>query len=247
MDLLAWHKYNKECAHANEYELIPYLVEDKNAPIVVVCPGGGYRMIAAFIEGHPVAKYFQSQGINAFVLRYHVKEKAHYPAPLEDIAHALKDIRDIYHLDLSNYALCGFSAGGHMCGLFGVEQYGYGKYELPKPSMLMLVYPVTSMEKGLTHRTTKKYFAGNNDKEAFEIGNLYKQIRSGYPKTYIWRGNKDRSVPYQDSDLLIDSLLQNNIPCMYQKYYRAGHGIGLGQGCVAGEWAPDAVAYWLNR
>ena len=86
MDILMWHKYNKECAHENAYELTPYLVEDKNAPVVIVCPGGGYRMVAAFIEGHPVAEFFQSQGYNAFVLRYHVKEKAHYPQPLEDIA-----------------------------------------------------------------------------------------------------------------------------------------------------------------
>ena len=241
-----WHNYNKECAKPNQYQLIPYLVEDKNAPVVIVCPGGGYRMIAAFIEGEPVAKYFQSRGLNAFVLRYHIKEKAHCPAPMEDIAHALNDVRDLYHLDISNYALCGFSAGGHMCGLFGTEEYGYNKYNLPKPSYLMLVYPVTSMEKGLTHWSTKKYFAGE-DKEAFKVGNLYKHITPNYPKTFIWRGNKDRSVPPKDSDLLIDELLKNNIECKYHKYLHVGHGIGLAKGTEAEGWAKEAVDFWLEK
>ena len=48
MDLLKWHKYNKEVAHKNEYELIPFLVKDEKAPFVVICPGGGYNMIASF-------------------------------------------------------------------------------------------------------------------------------------------------------------------------------------------------------
>ena len=247
MDILAWHKYNKECAHANEYELTPYLVEDKNAPVVVVCPGGGYKMVAAFIEGHPVAKFFQEQGYNAFVLRYRVKQKAHYPHPLDDIAHALKDIQDVYHLSLNNYALCGFSAGGHMCGLFGVKEYGYGKYGLPKPNLLMLVYPVVSLEKEITHRSTRKYFCGEEDSEAFEVGNLHHHITPDYPKTFIWRGNADLSVKHINSDLLIDELIKNGVKIKYFKYKRVGHGVGLGLDTKARDWSKEAVAFWKEN
>ena len=247
MDLLKWHKYNKECLKPNEYKLIPFLAEDKNAPVVIVCPGGGYRMIAAFVEGEPVAKYFQSQGINAFVLRYRVKKLAHYPAPVEDIAHALNDVKNIYGLSLDNYALCGFSAGGHMCGLFGLKEYGYAKYGLPKPNYLMLVYPVITLEKGKTHKGTRRWFAGEKDPESLEIGDIYKHVTSDYPKTYIWRGNNDASVPHINSDLMIDALINNNVPCEYTKYYKAPHGTGLAQGTSSENWAPKAVAYWLNR
>ena len=160
MDLLKWHKYNLECAHENEYELTPFLVDDKNAPVVIVAPGGGYRMVASFIEGIPVAEYFQGKGFNAFVLRYHVKAKARFPSPTEDIAHALKEVQEKYDLSLNNYALCGFSAGGHMCALFGTKEYGYGKYNFPKPNTLILAYPVITLEKGKTHLGTRKWFAG---------------------------------------------------------------------------------------
>ena len=247
MDLLKWHRYNKACAHPNRYELTPYLVDDLNAPVIVVCPGGGYRMVASFIEGDPVAKYFQSRGINAFVLRYRVKEYAHYPGPLDDIAHALEDIKNNYKLSLDNYALCGFSAGGHMCGLFGVKEFGYEKYNLPKPGALMLVYPVVSLDKEITHRGTRKWFAGEQDPQALEIGNLHQHISSDYPKTFVWRGVKDKSVPHINSDLLIDELLKNNVNCKYYKYYKVGHGIGLAHQTPAENWAPNAIEFWLNR
>ena len=247
MDLLKWHKYNKECAHPNVYELTPYLSEDKTAPVVVVCPGGGYRMIASFIEGHPVAKYFQSQGLNAFVLRYRVKQLAHYPGPAEDIAHALKDIKEIYGLSLDNYALCGFSAGGHMCGLFGVKEYGYEKYGFPKPNTLMLIYPVITLEKKITHKGTRKWFAGEEDPEALEIGDIYKHVTSDYPKTFIWRGDIDRSVPHINSDLMIDALLENKVEVDYTKYKKVPHGVGLAKGTDAEGWASRAISFWLNK
>ena len=241
-----WHNYNKECAKPNEYQLIPFLAEDKKAPVIIVCPGGGYRMIASYLEGEPVAKYFQSQGINAFVLRYRVKDKARCPAPMEDIAHALNDVRDLYHLDISNYALCGFSAGGHMCGMFGTKDYGYSQYNLPKPSMLMLVYAVVTMDKDKTHRSTRKYFTGEDEK-FIEIGNLHKHIDPSYPRSYVWRGNRDRSVPHINSDLLIQALLDNNVDCMYHKYLRVGHSVGLGEGTEAEGWAKEALNFWLNK
>ena len=247
MDLLRWHKYNKECLHKNEYELIPFINGDKNAPVVLICPGGGYRMIAYWVEGEPVAKYFQSQGLNAFVLRYRFRKKAHCPAPLEDIARALTDIKEQFGMSIDNYALCGFSAGGHMCGLFGTKQYGYEKYGFNKPNCLFLIYPVTTLDKPDTHWSTRKYFAGEKDQESLDLGRLYTHIEEGYPKTYVWRGNKDRSVPYVNSDMLIDELLKHNIDCYYTKYYKVGHGVGLAQGTPAGEWAPKALAFWLGR
>ncbi len=247
MDLLAWHKYNKELIHKNDYELTPYLSEDKNAPVILVCPGGGYKMVCTFREGHPVAKFFQEQGYNAFVLRYRVKNKAHYPHPLEDIARALVEIKDRYNLSLDNYSLCGFSAGGHMCALFGVKDYGYKKYNLPKPNLLMLVYPVISLEKKITHRTTRKYFAGDEDKEALEIGNIYHHVTPDYPRTFIWRGDIDRSVKHVNSDLMIDELLKHNVPCKYFKYGKVGHGVGLAEKTIAKEWPYEAVKFWKEN
>ena len=244
MDLLAWHKYNKECRHPNQYELIPYLSKNKHAKVIVVCPGGGYKMIASFIEGHPVAEFFQNRGYNVFVLRYRVREKAHYPAPMEDIAKALNEIKDKYQLNIDGYGLCGFSAGGHMCGLWGVKEFGYGKYNLPKPGILMLVYPVISLEKEYTHRTTRKFFAGEEDPEALEIGNIHHHITSDYPLTFIWRGDKDRSVKPINSDFLVKQLEEHRVKHKYMKFPKVGHGVGLGINTTAEGWPIDAIEFW---
>ena len=246
MDLLAWHKYNKECAHANQYELTPYLVGDEKAPVAVVCPGGGYRMVADFIEGKPVAEFLQSQGVNTFVLRYRVREKALYPAPIEDIAHALKDIKEKYHLPLDNYSLWGFSAGGHMCALFGTAEYGYKKYGYPKPNTLVLVYPVISLEKEVAHRSTRKFFA-NEKEEYLKIGNIYQHVTKDYPKTFIWRGDRDHSVPPVNSELLVNEFEKQNIEHQFVKYSKVGHGIGLGKKTQAQDWSNLAIKYWLNK
>src|SRR5688500_11268850 len=37
---------------------------------VVICPGGGYRILAADHEGHAVARKFNEMGVAAFVLKY---------------------------------------------------------------------------------------------------------------------------------------------------------------------------------
>ena len=245
MDLLKWHKYNKEVAHKNQYELTPFLSKDKNAPVVIICPGGGYRMVASFIEGVPVAEFFQKNGFNAFVLRYRIKELAKYPHPMEDIAHALEDVMNIYKLSLDNYSLCGFSAGGHMCALFGTSEYGYKKYRLPKPRLLTLVYPVISLEKKITHRNTRKYFS-NEEKDLVEIGNIYKHIDKDYPNVFIWRGDNDKSVPPINSDLLVEQLDKNNIEYKYFKYPKVGHGVGLGIKTSAEPWSNECINFWKN-
>src|SRR5262245_17260928 len=44
--------------------------EKRNGTAVIICPGGGYRVIAAGHEGADVAKVFNNAGVTAFVLRY---------------------------------------------------------------------------------------------------------------------------------------------------------------------------------
>src|SRR5262245_22478963 len=41
-----------------------------NGTAIVICPGGGYGIVAAGHEGYDVAKKFNEMGIAAFVLKY---------------------------------------------------------------------------------------------------------------------------------------------------------------------------------
>src|SRR3569833_2266161 len=84
---------------------------------VVVFPGGGYRNLAVDHEGVQIAAWLNSYGITAFVTRYRLGPKYHYPVELDDAQRALRWARSHaseYGINPSHIGVCGFSAGGHL-------------------------------------------------------------------------------------------------------------------------------------
>lgn len=102
-ELLKDENKARDFHHPNEYELVPYLVDDgKKHPFAIICPGGAYGMVCSYVEGEPFAEKLNSMGIHAFVLYYHVREKALYPAPQEDLARAVRQEQDPVHQQLAH-------------------------------------------------------------------------------------------------------------------------------------------------
>src|SRR5690606_1682829 len=62
--------------------------DNANGTAVIICPGGGYQVLAVEKEGSDVARWLNGLGITAFVLRYRLKDWGH-PAPLRDALRAL--------------------------------------------------------------------------------------------------------------------------------------------------------------
>lgn len=60
---------------------------------VVVCPGGGYRLVVSEKEGKPMAEWLNSMGIAAFVLRYRIGPRYQHPAPMLDVQRAIRTVR----------------------------------------------------------------------------------------------------------------------------------------------------------
>lgn len=85
-------------------------------PAIVILPGGGYQYCSDR-EADPVAFAYLKAGFQAFILRYSVKEHAHWPNPLEDYEQAMELIRsrsDEWNVYSDKIAVIGFSAGGHL-------------------------------------------------------------------------------------------------------------------------------------
>ena len=79
----------------NVFQLKPYLLKDgKTHPVAIICPGGGYRRVCGFIEGHPYAKKLNAMGYHAVVVYYRVNVLARYPAPQDDLARAVRVVHD---------------------------------------------------------------------------------------------------------------------------------------------------------
>ena len=101
-----------------------------NGCAVIVCPGGGYNVLAWRHEGLELAEYFNSIGVTAFVLKYRVPrripDKIHWE-PMQDVQRAIRIVRhqskssNPHKLDPQRIGVLGFSAGGHLTTMAGVQ------------------------------------------------------------------------------------------------------------------------------
>src|SRR3974390_1708043 len=90
--------------------------ETATGAAVVVCPGGGYGMLADDHEGRQVAEWLNSLGVAAFVLKYRLGPRSYHPAILQDAGRAIRTVRargPKWGVDPHRVAILGFSAGGH--------------------------------------------------------------------------------------------------------------------------------------
>lgn len=237
----------------NQYKLDDRFVlrDGKTHPFALVCPGGGYSVVCSFIEGKPIAKMLNEKGISVFILYYRVKNKAIYPAPMDDLARAVKEIHahaKEYNVDPSNYSIWGSSAGGHLVASFGTENMGYPKYGLPKPGALVLIYPVISMKEELTHMGSRQNLIGKEpSKQLEEFTSVEDHVTENYPPTYIWCGDQDDVVPPENTKLMVKGLQEANVPVEYDIFPGVGHGVGPGTGTSAQGWIDKAVSFWLGQ
>lgn len=232
----------------NRYHLDEYLVKsNEKKPFALILPGGGYQMICSFVEGLPIAKKLNRCGYNAFVLRYRTRKKAKYPAPLEDAVMAMRYIianADKLNVDINNYSVWGFSAGGHLAGLYSAY---YKKYNLPKPSATILSYPVITMGK-LTHQGSKNNLIGKNAcDEMINKTSIEKLVSKDFPNTYIWYSLEDRTVDPENSKMLIRALNANKVKNKFSEFKTGNHGCGLGIGTQCEPWFNESIKFWEEK
>lgn len=135
--------------------------ENRSKTAVVICPGGGYSILAWDLEGTEVAEWLNSLGVTAVVLKYRVpvREKTHL-APLQDVQRAMRVVRQMsieLGIDKDHIGVLGFSAGGNLAARACLhdEQNAYEKIDATddvscKPNFGVLVYPAyLHDEKGL--------------------------------------------------------------------------------------------------
>lgn len=232
----------------NHRGLKKYILNDgKKHPVAIICPGGGYSMVCSYVEGVPFARELNRMGYSAVVVYYRCKKKARFPAPMDDLAWAVREVLDHaerWNLDVSAYSVWGSSAGGHLAASFGTESLGYTRYGLPKPGAIVLSYPVITMTI-ITHGGSRKNLLGDHPTEE-EIGitSIEQQVTKEYPPTFVWYGDEDAMVPTENSQMLSDALARNGIIHQLHHYPKTGHGVGLGKGLPCEGWFQKAIDFW---
>lgn len=230
----------------NRYALKKYLLNDgKKHPFAVICPGGGYGMVCSAGEGKPFAEKLNKMGYHAFVVYYRVKDKARYPAPQQDLKRAIEEVfahAEEWKLDTESWSIWGSSAGGHLVASFCTENWN-----TPKPSALVLVYPVISMGE-YTHEGSRDNLLGKNASvEMIEKLSVELHVDCNYPPTFVWYGTADDTVAPINTKMLAKALEKAGVPCKAEEYEGIGHGAGLAEDTVAEEWFEHAVEFWKEQ
>ncbi len=231
---------------AKSHVSLHYFPSGKKSKFIIVCPGGAYVNCEALSEGYPVALHLNELGYTAFVLSYRVGKEAVDLAPLSDLAAAVKyiiDRADELNVDPGDYAVLGFSAGGHLVGCYGLDNIGYQKFLLPKPGAIIMAYGLISTEK-FPH-CNQLLLGENAAPRAVSAISIEKNITGDYPPVFFWAGKNDLLLDFrQHGNELEKAARENKIPYEYHLFEKAQHGISLGMGTQAEGWIDKAATFW---
>lgn len=199
--------------------------EKANGCAVVVCPGGGYNVLAWRHEGLELAEWFNSIGVTAFVLKYRVPrripDKIHWE-PMQDVQRAIRVVRhraDEYSIDPNRIGVLGFSAGGHltlMSALQSETECYEPKDEADQASAAPnFVCPIYAAYMG------PKY----NDRSTTELSELM-EVTPKAPPMFMAVTLDDAMRGAQAAALLVE-LKKNKVPGELHVYVNGGHGYGI--------------------
>ena len=204
-------------------------------PAMLILPGGGYAMCSDR-EADPVASAYLKAGFQTFILRYTVSSKGHWPLPLNDYEEAMQLIHsnaEKWHINSSNIAVVGFSAGGHLAACAATIAKN-------KPTAAILVYPailkdiVDMCQPGMPYPN--------------------EHVSTKTCPCFLVAARDDRTVDIQNTLKMEIALAQNGIAFESHIYSYGGHGFSTGEDWIntnsvcprLPNWVPDSIG-WLSE
>jgi acetyl esterase/lipase len=207
---------------------------------VIICPGGGYSILAWDLEGTEVANWFNTLGVTAAVLKYRVPRRDGDMAntlPLMDAQRAISLLRgkaSELGLDPARIGILGFSAGGNLAAAtcLKYEERQYTKLDATddvscRPDFALLIYPA--------------YLADNDGALKPEY-----QPTKQTPPMFFALALDDR-ITIDGSLAMTRALKTAGVPVETHIYDAGGHGFGLRKSDLPAHTWPDRAADWLKH
>lgn len=243
---------------ADQPSLTPYVLPkgSGSGAAIVICPGGGYQNLSMDKEGYAVAKWLNSLGVSAFVLKYRLGPRYHHPIELGDAQRAIRMVRSRaaeYGLQADRIGIMGFSAGGHLASTAGTHfDAGNASAADPldrpgsRPDFMVLCYPVISFGP-FAHVGSRRNLLGENpDPKLVENLSNELQVTKDTPPTFLFHTTTDSTVPVENSVMFYSALRKAGVPAELHIYERGPHGVGLATtDPVLSTW-PARLADWLR-
>ena len=219
---------------------------------VMICPGGGYSILASGHEGEEVARWFNGMGVAAFVLKYRLPDERimtnQHEVPLMDAMQGMKLIRQNatrYGIDPQKVGVMGFSAGGHLASTMATH---VGQETQARPDFVILLYPVVTFG-DKAHGGSRDKLLGALKASPELIARYSNELRvtGQTPPSFLVHSEDDRAVPVENSVNYYLACLKNGVPVEMHLYPTGGHGYGLRTAKFGSlnTW-PESCKAWLK-
>lgn len=236
-----------------------YKAAKPNGKAVIICPGGGYSILAFDKEGTRVAEEMNRWGVTCFVLKYRIPDDSANMdkslAPLQDAQQAIRWVRSNAKelgVNKNQIGIMGFSAGGHLASTaathftFKADAASTDTTSI-RPDFAVLIYPVISFDSSITHKGSRNNLIGTKPlKEATDFFSNELQVTSVTPPSFLVHAGDDGAVPVENSVRYYQACIKNKVPVEMHLYPKGGHGFGMINKTTDDNWL-ERLKNWLNR
>jgi acetyl esterase/lipase len=227
---------------------------------VLICPGGGYERLSYIYNGFNFARWFNTLGINVFVLINRLPHQTdlirRQIAPVQDAQRAMRLIRANarqWSLRTDKVGVMGVSAGGHVAATLGTHAQdesairdGLDTVSF-RPDFMLLLSPVITLGKDAHRGSVKNLLGADTTQANIAAFSAERQVSAFTPPTFLVHANNDQTVPVQNSLLFYQALLARQINASLHVFPQGGHGIRLDNNPGSTDlWLPLLKA-WLRE
>ena len=240
-------------SNTNVAELFIYEADPAKATgqAVVICPGGGYRLLAMGHEGHQYAKWMAENGITTAVLKYRLPNTTPQ-VPMEDAAEALRYMREEYRgkESIKQLGIMGFSAGGHLAASTAVgclkANGDTSARAALRPDFAVLFYPVITGNPSQMHKGSyDKLLGSDRTQELTDKWSPELVAGKDAPQTLLILSSDDATVPPINSTKFYNTLKELGVPASITILPSGGHGWGFRDSFKYKAIWQEAMLQWL--
>ncbi len=220
-------------------EFIVWPAAKPGSPLIVVCPGGGYGILAEEHEGAEVARRLNAAGVGAVVLRYRVPRRSNdqpWVVPVLDARRTLELVRARaaeWNADPKKIGILGFSAGGNLAARVA---YSPAAADAARPDFAVMVYPAYLFEKDKPDSVLREGPDG------------VVPPKGPKPVPAFFAHSADDPYPSEGSMALAAKLKSLGGSAEVHVWAKGGHGWGASDRCLAAkEWTNVLVAWMKER
>jgi acetyl esterase/lipase len=218
-------------------EFVVYPAAKPGAPLVIVCPGGGYGILAETHEGSEVAKRLNAFGSAAVVLKYRVPRRdpnKPWVVPVLDARETLRIVRaraTEWNADPKKIGILGFSAGGNLAARVA---YAPAASDAPRPDFAVMVYPAYLFEKDKPDSVLREGPDGVVPPKGVK------------PVPAFFAHSGDDPYPAEASMALAKLLESMGGSAEVHVWAKGGHGWGASERCLAARRWTDLLGEWMK-